>query len=60
MSKNRKDAIASTERMTLNDHQGQHNSNWAQRKSGIMEFNTNDATLAQNKLLTQTLDELPK
>lgn len=46
--------------MTFNYHQGKYNRNTSQRKSGIMELNTNDTILTQNKLLTQTMDELEK
>lgn len=60
MSKSDKDAIIIKERVTLSDHQGEYNINPAKRKNDIMELNTNDAILEQNKLLTQTVYELTK
>lgn len=46
--------------MTLNNHQVQYNRRSSQRKAGIIVLGTNDAILAQNKLLTQTMEELTK
>lgn len=46
--------------MALNDHQGQHNRGPTQKKVGIIELGTNDAILAQNKLLSQKVEELTK
>ncbi|PNX65105.1 hypothetical protein L195_g062435, partial [Trifolium pratense] len=44
--------------MALSDHQGERNK--TQRKPGILELDTSDAVLAQNKLLTNTVEELSK
>lgn len=44
-------------KMVLNDHQGKCNRNAAQMKANIIELNTNGAILAQNKSLTQIMDE---
>lgn len=46
--------------MEPNDHQVQYNRGSSQRKAGIIELGTNDAILDQNKLLTQTVEELTK
>lgn len=46
--------------MAFSDHQGKHNINLSQRKNVIMELNINDVILAQNKLLTQAVDDLKK
>ncbi|XP_058764942.1 uncharacterized protein LOC131638400 isoform X1 [Vicia villosa] len=58
MSKTAEEAIAIIDRMALNDHQGQHNRSTSQRKLGVLELNTSDAILAQNKLLTQQVELL--
>lgn len=60
MSKNAKDTITITDRVELNDHQVQYNRGPSQKKAGILELGTSDAILAQNKLLTQTVEELTK
>lgn len=60
MSKNADDAIGIIDRKTLNDHQRQHNKGSTQKKAGIIELGTNDAILAQNKLLSQQVEELMK
>lgn len=60
MSKSVKDVIAIIDKMTINDHQVQHNRGLSQKKVGIIELGTNDAILAHNKLLTQTIEELTK
>lgn len=60
MSKSVEDAISIIEQMTLNDLQVHYNIGVSQRKAGILEFGTNDAMLAQNKLLTQTVEEITK
>ena len=44
--------------MALNDHQGQHNQSVSQKKLGMLELGTNDAILAQNKLLSQQVELL--
>lgn len=46
--------------MELSNHQGQYNKIPSQIKKGIIELNTNYSMLAQNKLLTQIVDELTK
>lgn len=46
--------------MALSDQQGQHSKNQFHKKNGIIEINTNDVSLAQNKFLTQTVDKLTK
>src|SRR4051812_20193736 len=58
MSKTATEVIAIIDRMALNDHQGKHNRSALQRKPGVLELNTNDAILAQNKLLTQQVELL--
>ena len=44
--------------MALNDRQSQHDRSPSQRKPGVLELNTNDAILAQNKLLSQQVELL--
>lgn len=46
--------------MSLRDHNKQHNKTLYQIKSSIIELNTSDSILPQNKLLTQIVDELEK
>ncbi|MCI35897.1 hypothetical protein A2U01_0057118, partial [Trifolium medium] len=46
------DATTIIEKMALSDRQGEYNRNPAQKKPGILELDTSDAVLAQNKLLT--------
>ncbi|GAU33902.1 hypothetical protein TSUD_357000 [Trifolium subterraneum] len=60
MSKSAEDAIVIIEKMALNDHQDEYNRNPSQRKLGVIELGTSDAMLAQNKLFTQTVEELTK
>ncbi|XP_058726128.1 uncharacterized protein LOC131597447 [Vicia villosa] len=60
IAKSAEEAIAIIDRMALTDHQVQHNRGTVQKKAGILELGTNDAILAQNKLLTQTVEELIK
>ncbi|CAJ2655269.1 unnamed protein product [Trifolium pratense] len=52
------DATAIIEKMALSDRQGERNK--TQRKPGVLELDTSDAMLAQNKLLTNTVEELSK
>ncbi|XP_058734316.1 uncharacterized protein LOC131606046 [Vicia villosa] len=59
LSKSAEEAVSIINRMALNDHQVQYNRG-TQKKSGILELDMNDAILAQNKLLTQTVEELTK
>jgi hypothetical protein len=54
------DATAIIERMALSDRQGEYNMNLSQRKAGVLELDASDAVLAQNKLLTNTVDQLTK
>src|ERR1043165_9832081 len=58
MSKNAEDAIVIIDRMALNDLQSQHDRNPSQRRPSVLELNTNDAILAQNKLLSQQVELL--
>ncbi|XP_058753783.1 uncharacterized protein LOC131626967 [Vicia villosa] len=67
MSKSVEEAITIIDRMALNDRQSQHDRSPSQRKPGVLELNTNDAILAQNKrlsqqveLLTQQMTKLPQ
>lgn len=53
-----KDAVDITNKMALNDRAANHNRNGAQKKSGILELGSADANLAQNKFLTQQLEEM--
>lgn len=46
--------------MELPDHQGLHNINNAHTQNGIIVLNTNEVVIAQNRLLTQTVNELIK
>ncbi|XP_058726286.1 uncharacterized protein LOC131597616 [Vicia villosa] len=48
------------DRMALNDIQTQHDRSPSQRKLGVLELNTNDAILAQNKILSQQVELLTK
>ncbi|GAU48951.1 hypothetical protein TSUD_285400 [Trifolium subterraneum] len=54
------DATAIIEKMALSDRQGEYNRNPAHKKAGILELDASDAVLAQNKLLTNTVDQLSK
>jgi hypothetical protein len=54
------DATAIIEKMALSDHQGDYNRNPSQRKPGVIELGTGDAVLAQNKLISQSLEEITK
>ncbi|XP_058725956.1 uncharacterized protein LOC131597266 [Vicia villosa] len=60
IAKSAAEAISIIDRMALTDHQVQHNRGTVQKKPGVLELGTNDAILAQNKLLTQTVEELTK
>lgn len=51
MSKSTEDAIAIIERVALSVHQGQHNRNTTQRKSGIIKLNTNDVILVRKQVI---------
>ncbi|XP_058784897.1 uncharacterized protein LOC131659769 [Vicia villosa] len=54
------DATMIIDRMALNDLQTQHDRSPSQRKPGVLELNTNDAILAQNKILSQQVELLTK
>ncbi|MCH83535.1 hypothetical protein A2U01_0004360, partial [Trifolium medium] len=54
------DATTIIEKMTLSDRQGERNKTQLQRKLGILELDTSDVVLAQNKLLTNIVEELSK
>lgn len=60
ISKSVEEVISIIKRMALNNYQVQHNRGSAQRKPWILELGINDAILAQNKLLTQTMEKLTK
>ncbi|XP_058756178.1 uncharacterized protein LOC131629405 [Vicia villosa] len=60
ISKSAKDATMIIDRMELNDLQTQHDRSLSQRKPGVLELNTNDAILAQNKILSQQVELLTK
>src|SRR3954467_3232589 len=60
MSKSAEDATMIIDRMALNDLQTQHDRSPSQRKPGVLELNTNDAILAQNKILSQQVELLTK
>jgi len=52
MSKSPKEVIVIIDSIIISDYQGHHDRDPVQRK-GIMELDTQNAILAQNKLLTQ-------
>jgi hypothetical protein len=54
------DATAIIEKMALSDRQGEYNRNPSQKKPGVLELDTSDTLLAQNKLLTNTVEQLSK
>jgi hypothetical protein len=54
------DATAIIEKMALSDHQGEYSRNPSQRKPGVIELGVPDAMLAQNKLISQSLEEITK
>ncbi|XP_058766159.1 uncharacterized protein LOC131639705 [Vicia villosa] len=58
--KGHEDAIMIIDRMALNELQTQHDRSPSQRKPGVLELNTNDAILAQNKILSQQVELLTK
>lgn len=60
MSKSVEDTISIINRMSLSDHHIHYNRGSSQKKARILELGTNDATLAQNKLLTQTMENSPR
>lgn len=59
MAKPPEEAIQIIEAMATSDHQSQHNRGPTARR-GILELGAQDAVLAQNKLLTQQMEELAK
>ena len=54
MSKSPKEAVVIIESIVANDYQNHHDGALIQRK-GIMELDTQNAILAQNKPLTQQI-----
>ncbi|GAU46944.1 hypothetical protein TSUD_180480 [Trifolium subterraneum] len=60
LSLSAEDATTIIEKMALSDGHGDYNRNPSQRKPGILELDSSDAVLAQNKLLTNTVDQLSK
>ncbi|XP_058776378.1 uncharacterized protein LOC131650695 [Vicia villosa] len=60
MAKTKEEAIEIIEKMARNDYHVQHNQGNPQRKPEIIKLGTNDAILAQNKLLSQQVEELTK
>ena len=60
LSKTAEEATVIIDRMALNDHQGSHNRGPSQKTPGVLELGTNDAILAQNKLLSQQVELLTK
>jgi len=59
MSKSPEEAIVIINSISANDYQSHHDSALIQRKC-IMELDTKNAILAQNKLLTRQMDALIK
>lgn len=60
ISKSVEDAITIIEIIALSDHQGKYNRNPTQRNNRIIKLNLINVILAQNKMLTQVVDELTK
>ena len=60
MAKSNEEAVEIIDKMARNDHKVQHDRSNVQRKPGVLELGTNDAILAQNKLLSQQVEELTK
>ena len=54
------DTVKIIDQMALTDRKTSHNQSPSQRKSGILELESSDALLAQNKLLTQQIEALQK
>lgn len=54
------DAISIINHMAFNDHQVQYNRGTTQGKPGILDLGANGTIIAQNKLLTQIVEELTK
>jgi hypothetical protein len=52
------EAVDKINKMALNDRSANHNRSVSQRKTGVLELGSNDANLAQNKILTQQLEEM--
>ena len=59
MSKSLEEAIVIIDSIATNDYQSHHDRALTQRK-GIMELDTQNAILAQNKLLAQQIEALIK
>jgi len=60
MLKTPHEALKIIDQMALTDRKTSHNRNPSQRKAGILELESSDALLAQNKLLTQQIEALQK
>lgn len=58
MSKSAAEEVEIINKMALNDRQANHNRSNPQKTTGIIELGSNDAILAQNKILTQQLEEM--
>jgi len=59
MCKSSKEAIVIIDSIPASDYQSHHDRAMIQRK-GIMELDTKNAMLSQNKLLTQQIEALTK
>lgn len=60
MLKSPEEAVKIINQMALNSRKSVHNRNPSHRKAGILDLDTGDAVLAQNKILTQQLEALQK
>jgi len=54
------DVVKIIDQMALTDRKSSHNRNLSERKADILELESSDALLAQNKLLTQQIEALQK
>jgi len=54
------EAVKIIDQMTLTDRKTYHNRIPSQRKAGILELDSSDAVLAQNKILTQQMEAMQK
>jgi hypothetical protein len=60
MLKTPAEAVKIINQMALNSSKSSHNRNPSQRKAGILELDSSDAVLAQNKILTQQMEAMQK
>jgi hypothetical protein len=58
MALSSKETVDIINKMALNDRANNHNRSSAQRKSRILELGSTNANLAQNKIMTQQLEEM--